>query len=286
MPYSMTGFAFAEETFGDLDVSIKIKSVNNKGIDISVKAPRDILFFIEPDVRSLIKESLARGSIQTFIDIKKKSIELSFSVEILKKAVEEVKKQTRYAGLNLSDDRVYEVAVEIASNFEEEEKIDNETKEKILGVLKLAIDKLKEERKKEGEKLVLDIKQRLDRIENLVNKIEAEKEQIISKAQEKITEKLEQLLGENYSERAFIEATILADKMDITEEIVRLKSHIKRFNELLTKDEPVGRKMDFLCQEMHREINTLGNKMPDFSEYTVEMKTELEKIRQQVQNIE
>ena len=74
--------------------------------------------------------------------------------------------------------------------------------------------------------------------------------------------------------------------MDITEEIVRLKSHIKRFNELLVKNEPVGRKMDFLCQEMHREINTLGNKMPDFSEYTVEMKTELEKIRQQVQNIE
>ena len=286
MPYSMTGFAFAEKNFEDLDVSIKIKSVNNKGIDISVKAPRDILFFIEPDIRNLIKENLARGSIQTFVDIKKKTIEFSFSVEILKKAVEEVKKQTTYAGLNLSDDKTYDVAVEIASSFEEEEKIDEYTKEKILEVLKLAIERLKEERKKEGEKLVLDIKQRLDKIENFVNKIEIEKDKIISKAQEKITEKLKQLLGENYSERAFIEATILADKMDITEEIVRLKSHIKRFNELLTKDEPVGRKMDFLCQEMHREINTLGNKMPDFSEYTVEMKTELEKIRQQVQNIE
>ncbi len=286
MPYSMTGFAFAEKNFEDLDVSIKIKSVNNKGIDISVKAPRDILFFIEPDIRNLIKENLARGSIQTFVDIKKKTIEFSFSVEILKKAVEEVKKQTTYAGLNLSDDKTYDVAVEIASSFEEEEKIDEYTKEKILEVLRLAIERLKEERKKEGEKLVLDIKQRLDKIENFVNKIEIEKDKIISKAQEKITEKLKQLLGENYSERAFIEATILADKMDITEEIVRLKSHIKRFNELLTKDEPVGRKMDFLCQEMHREINTLGNKMPDFSEYTVEMKTELEKIRQQVQNIE
>ncbi|NPA58745.1 MAG: DUF1732 domain-containing protein, partial [Aquificae bacterium] len=113
-----------------------------------------------------------------------------------------------------------------------------------------------------------------------------EKDLIIQKAKEKVQERLKELLGEEYSERAFIEATLLADKMDITEEIVRLKSHIKRFKELLNLDAPIGRKMDFLCQEMHREINTLGNKMPDFSPYTVEMKAQLEKIRQQVQNIE
>ena len=108
----------------------------------------------------------------------------------------------------------------------------------------------------------------------------------MEKAKSRILEKLKELLGEEYSERAFIEATLLADKMDITEEIVRLRSHLDRFKELLKSKEPVGRKMDFLCQEMLREINTMGNKMPDLSEHTVEMKTELEKIRQQVQNIE
>ena len=286
MPYSMTGFGYAQKSSDDTDVIVKIRSVNNKGIDISVKAPRDILFFIEQDIKNLIKENFARGSFQVFIDIVKKQPEILVDKHALKSAVKEVKHLSKFLGLNLSDDKIYDIAHHITEDTRQENTIDESLKKLILETVEEAIKELKEERKKEGEKLVKDIKERLDKIENYLKQIEEKKDQIIERAKERAIQKLKELLGEEYSERAFIEATILADKMDITEEIVRLKSHIKRFRELLNKDEPVGRKMDFLCQEMHREINTLGNKMPDLSEYTVEMKSEVEKIRQQVQNIE
>ncbi|MEJ5173456.1 MAG: DUF1732 domain-containing protein, partial [Hydrogenothermaceae bacterium] len=138
----------------------------------------------------------------------------------------------------------------------------------------------------EGDSLIKDIEERLKLIEKYIEDIDSKKDELIKIAQDKMSQKVKQLLGEEFSERAFIEASLIAQKMDITEEIVRLKNHINRFLELLNIDEPVGRKMDFLCQEMHREINTLGNKMPDFSKLTIEIKSQIEKIRQQVQNIE
>lgn len=285
MPYSMTGFGYAVKDFQEYEITVRIKSVNNKGIDISIKGPRDILFFIDLDIRNLIKKYFERGSFQVFIDIKYKKPKIFMNVENLKTAVDSVKDIMSQIGLSPSDDKIYDLASGLASELEEN-VIDEELKKNILETVEEAAKALKEERKKEGEKLIQDISKRLSIIEEYLKKIEAQKEEIINKAKERITEKVKELLGENYSERAFIEATLLVDKMDITEEVIRLKSHIQRFKELIKLDEPIGRKLDFLCQEMHREINTMGTKMPWFSEYIVEMKTQLEKIRQQVQNIE
>ncbi len=285
MPYSMTGFAYVSKSFDQYEISVRMKSVNNKGLDISVKGPRDVIPFIELDVRKLIQTYFDRGSFQVFIDLKYTSPAITLQLDKLKDAVLTIKNVMKDINLSVSDDKVYDLASDLAKESEEQ-ILDEEMKTNILEVLKLAAEELKEERKKEGEKLVKDIEEKLKIIEQYVEIIDKKKDEIIEKAKQRITEKVKELLGEEYSERAFIEATLLADKMDITEEIVRLKSHIQRFKELLKSDKPVGRKMDFLCQEMHREINTLGNKMPDFSEYTVEMKTTLEKIRQQVQNLE
>ncbi len=285
MPYSMTGFGYAVKDFQEYEITVRIKSVNNKGIDISIKGPRDILFFIDLDIRNLIKKYFERGSFQVFIDIKYKKPKIFMNVENLKTAVDSVKEIMSQIGISPSDDKIYDIASGLASELEEN-VIDEELKKNILETVEEAAKALKEERKKEGEKLIQDISKRLSAIEEYLQKIEAQKEEIINRAKERITEKVKELLGEEYSERAFIEATLLADKMDITEEIIRLKSHIQRFKELIKLDEPIGRKLDFLCQEMHREINTMGTKMPWFSEYIVEMKTQLEKIRQQVQNIE
>ncbi len=285
MAYSMTGFGYATETFDDYEITVRAKSVNNKGIDISIKGPREILFFIDVDIRNLVKKFFERGSFQIFINIKYRQPKLFMDIENLKLAVETVKNIMSQIGLSPSDDKIYELASGIASETQEE-VVDENLKKDILTVVEKACESLKEERKKEGEKLVEDIQKRISIIESVLEKIEKQKEEITEKAKEKITEKVKELLGENYSERAFIEATLLAEKMDITEEVVRLKSHIKRFKELIKLDEPIGRKLDFLCQEMLREINTMGTKMPWFSEYIVEMKTQLEKIRQQVQNIE
>ncbi len=285
MPYSMTGFGYAIKNFDEYEIEVRIKSLNNKGIDISIKGPREILFFVELDIRNTIKKYFERGSFQVYVNIKYTKPKILMNIDNMKTALESVNQMLSQLGLKPSDDKIFDLVSGLASELEEE-VVDETLKKRILDVVEEACQKLKEERKKEGEKLIADIQNRLLIIEQTVEKIEKEKDEIIEKAKEKITEKVKELLGEEYSERAFIEATLLAEKMDITEEIVRLKSHIKRFKELIKLDQPVGRKMDFLCQEMHREINTLGNKMPDFSPYTVEMKTQLEKIRQQVQNIE
>ncbi|WP_457626553.1 YicC/YloC family endoribonuclease [Persephonella sp.] len=285
MPYSMTGFGYSVKNFDEYEIEVRIKSLNHKGIDISVKGPRDIVFFIDLDIRNTIKFFFERGSFQVYINIKYTKPKQLLNIENLEKALESAQQMLNRLGLDVSDDKMYEITSSFASEFEEE-TVDEQLKKRVLEAVKQACEALKEERKKEGEKLIKDIQERIKNIQDNLEKIKSQKDQIIEKAKQKITEKVRELLGEEYSERAFIEATLLAEKMDITEEIVRLESHIQRFKELLKQNKPVGRKMDFMCQEMHREINTMGNKMPDFSPYTVEMKTQLEKIRQQVQNIE
>ncbi len=285
MPYSMTGFGYTVKSYDEYQIEVRIKSLNNKGIDISVKGPREILFFLDLDVRNTVKSFFERGSFQIYLNIKYTQPKILLNLDNLKKALESVNMMMDQLGLNPSDDKKYEISSALASEFEEE-TVDETIKSRIIQAVKEACLSLKEERKKEGEKLIKDIEKRLEIIENNLSIVEKEKDEIIQKAKQRITEKVKELLGDEYSERAFIEATLLADKMDITEEIVRLRSHLQRFRELIKQDKPVGRKMDFLCQEMHREINTMGNKMPDFSPYTVEMKTQLEKIRQQIQNIE
>jgi len=287
MPYSMTGFAFVKKMFDDYEVNIKVKSLNNKSIDISIKGDKNVLMYLDLEIRKLVQQYFERGSFQLYININSLTPKFIVEPEKLAQYANVVREITKQANINLSDDKLYEVTIGmIMNNNNVEEELDDTLKENILNAVKEALNALKEERGREGKSLILDIESRLDKIEEMLKEIEEKKEKVLENVKEKVYQKVKQLLGENYSERAFIEATLLADKLDITEEVVRLKTHIQRFRELLNLNEPIGRKLDFMCQEMLREINTLGNKMPDFSKFTVEMKTELEKIRQQVQNIE
>lgn len=287
MPYSMTGFAFVKKVFDDYEINIKVKSLNNKSIDISIKGDKNVLMYLDLEIRKLVQQYFERGSFQLYININSLTPKFIVEPEKLTQYVNVVREITKQANINLSDDKLYEVTIGmIMNNNNVEEELDDSLKENILNAVKEALNTLKEEREREGKSLTLDIESRLNKIEEMLREIEEKKEKVLESVKEKVYQKVKQLLGENYSERAFIEATLLADKLDITEEVVRLKTHIQRFRELLNLNEPIGRKLDFMCQEMLREINTLGNKMPDFSKFTVEMKTELEKIRQQVQNIE
>ena len=285
MPYSMTGFAFVKKTFSNYEITVSVKSLNSKGFDLSLKGDKNVVMYLDLDIRKLFQENFERGTFQVVINITYQSLSSVLDLEKLKTILSQIKDLINNLNLNLTDDKIYDIlSYQLNSNNSEE--LPNQLKEDVINTVKESIFLLKQERKREGSKLILDIENRLNIIKDYTEKIESEKEVILEKAKEKVYQKVKQLLGENYSERAFIEATLLADKMDITEEVIRLKTHLERFYQLIKLDEPVGRKLDFLCQEMHREINTLGNKMPDFSNYTVEMKTQLEKIRQQVQNIE
>jgi uncharacterized protein (TIGR00255 family) len=283
----MTGFAFVKKVFDDYEVNIKVKSLNNKSIDISIKGDKNVLMYLDLEIRKLVQQYFERGSFQLYININSLTPKFIVEPEKLTQYANVVREITKQASIYLSDDKLYEVTIGmIVNNNNLEEEPDDTFKENILNAVKEALNALKEEREREGKSLVLDIESRLNKIEEMLGEIEEKKEKVLESAKEKVYQKVKQLLGENYSERAYIEATLLADKLDITEEVIRLKTHIQRFRELLNLNEPIGRKLDFMCQEMLREINTLGNKMPDFSKFTVEMKTELEKIRQQVQNIE
>jgi len=283
----MTGFAFVKKVFDDYELNIKVKSLNNKSIDISIKGDKNVLMYLDLEIRKLVQQYFERGSFQLYININSLTPKFIVEPEKLTQYANVVREITKQASIYLSDDKLYEVTIGmIMNNNNLEEELDDTLKENILNTVKEALNALKEEREREGKSLILDIESRLNKIEEMLKEIEEKKEKVLESAKEKVYQKVKQLLGENYSERAFIEATLLADKLDITEEVVRLKTHIQRFRELLNLNEPIGRKLDFMCQEMLREINTLGNKMPDFSKFTVEMKTELEKIRQQVQNIE
>ncbi len=285
MPYSMTGFANIKKNFSDYEITVNIKSLNSKGFDVSLKGDKNVVMYLDLDIRKIFQENFERGTFQIVINITYQQLSSVLDEEKFQSVVSQIKDFLQKIHLQLTDDKIFDIA-SYQMNANNSEEVSQQLKEDVLYTVKDAVILLKSERKREGESLTADIENRLSLIEEMAKKIEEEKDTILEKAKEKIYQKVKQLLGENFSERAFIEATILADKLDITEEIVRLKTHIKRFKDLLKLDEPVGRKMDFLCQEMHREINTLGNKMPDFSNYTVEMKTQLEKIRQQVQNIE
>lgn len=284
MPYSMTGFASIKQQFENYDIDIKVKSLNGKALELSVKGDKSIQNFLDLEIKKLAQQFFERGSISIIVNIDYKHPVINIDPQKLKTAVESFKNIFSSAGLQPSDDKLLDFCVSYSQNFSEE--LDSQLKEDFLSTLKQAFTILREERKKEGETLIRDISDRLSLILRFTEEIDQKKEDIIEVLTEKQTTKLKQLLGEDFSERAFIEASILAQKMDITEEIVRLKNHVNTFFELLSLDQPVGRKMDFLCQEMHREANTLGNKMPDFSKLVVEIKTQIEKIRQQIQNIE
>ncbi|RUM58843.1 MAG: YicC family protein [Persephonella sp.] len=286
MVKSMTGFAYVIKPFDSYEIEVRAKSLNQKGLEISIKGVKDILFFIEKDIRNLISNYIERGYIQIFLNIKYTEPKVLLNLDNLKQAVDKINILMSELKLQLSADKIYDLAISTASEMEDN-KLDEQVKKNLLETVEIAVKDLVNERIKEGEKLVNAIQTYLDQIEGLLILIEKEKENIIEENKRRLVEKIKELLGEDYSERAFIEASLLAEKLDITEEIVRLKSHIKRFRELLNNGNgSIGRKLDFLCQEMHREINTLGNKMPDFSKYTVEIKTLIDKIRQQVQNIE
>ncbi|GAB6071883.1 YicC family protein [Venenivibrio stagnispumantis] len=285
MPYSMTGFSFIKKNIDNCEISVKIKSVNNKGIDISIKGNKDILFYLELDIRKKVQEFFERGSFQIYINyVDNNIINLAFDVESFKNTLNSLRDIFQNMNLNLSDDKLYDISFALTNK--EEKEIEEDKKSLIMEVLEEALTKLKEERKKEAQFLIEDIDLRLSNISDLLEEVEKIKDDIIKRYQEKISLRIKQLLGENFSERAFIESSIIAEKMDITEEIVRLKAHISAFKDMLKKDEAIGRKLDFLTQEMLREATTMGNKIPDLSSFTVQIKSEIDKIKQQVQNIE
>ena len=292
MIQSMTGFGRGEAANEKYKVTIEMKSVNHRYLDLSVRLPRKLNFY-EPAIRNQVKEFAKRGKIDIFV-----------SIEQLQENAESIQYNPQIAAAYLSG--ISQMADEFSIDgtiqayqlarfpdvFTKAEEDDNEEEwiPIVTQALRDACEKFAESRRIEGEKLAKDLSEKLDHISDLVDKIETRSPQIVEEFRKKITEKVEQLLGDTQIDENLLatEIVMFSDKICVDEEMVRLRTHVEHVKETLAVGENIGRKLDFLIQEMNREANTTLSKANDseVSEYGIDLKTEIEKIREQIQNIE
>lgn len=290
---SMTGFGSGRAANEQLDVTIEMKSVNSRYCDIICKVPR-LFTAVEDEIRRMVKGSLARGKIEVSISYKSGTKGRTLTVDSA--LVQEVRRALVREGFYGSEQEVPLSAVTAVSNecfSVEEVDITPDTIAMLaMKAAEEAITNLLKMRAKEGEALRLDIEARLQTLENIVEAIDCHKTDVLMAYEERLRRRLDDMLsalGKTVDEdRILQEVAIMADKTDISEEIVRFGSHVVQLRNTLNDTEPIGRKLDFLIQEMNREVNTMGSKGADLSitDRVVALKCELEKIREQIQNIE
>ena len=288
---SMTGYGKQSMEQNLREYQVEMKSVNHRYLDISIKMPK-ALSYLEDVVKKIISSNIKRGKIDVFITFTNNSTEgkeIKINTEIAKMYINELKKLADEEGI-LSNIEVTEISkypdVLTIQNNMEDELIKKELEE----VVTKTIQSLIQMRIAEGKKIYEDISQRLDKIKEIVEKISSLSTGLIDEYVVKLEGRIKELLGNQEIDEARLaqEVVIYADKCSIQEEVTRLRSHISQMKDLLNNDEAVGKKLDFLIQEMNRETNTIGAKSNnlEITNEVINIKTELEDIREQIQNIE
>lgn len=294
MVYSMTGFGRGEFSNEAFDVTLEIKSVNNRYCDIIIKMPKKLNVF-EDRIKNRIKSKLSRGRIDVYINLEEKAYdnyEVLPNYEILDKYVNVYKEiQKRY---EIKDDLTLSLLTRVQDGIDVSymERGEEEYWGAIEPALDMALSRIEQMRAQEGLQLKNDIHSKVISIKAALGEIEVSAPRIVEnyriKTRERIASLLEELNAEIDEIRLANEIAIYADKTNINEEIVRIHSHLDQIETILSADEPVGRKLDFLVQELNREINTIGSKSPDIdiSNLVIGLKSDIEQIREQIQNIE
>ena len=293
MAISMTGFGRGEYKDDNYQFLVECKTINHKYADINIRLPRK-LSFLEDKARILVKDYIKRGRVDLYIKLDllgSEDVNLKFD-EALATQYVSILKQIKDKFDLVDDISVMNIA-KFPDVIKTEEKEDDE--DKLWSMLKVALEnallKLKEMRSEEGKKLAEDIQNRCDLLKNYIEDIEKYSYNDVIDYKEKLKNRISDMLEDPSiidESRLAQEVAIYADKSSITEEIVRFKSHIEQLKNTVVKNESIGRKIDFLIQEMNRETNTIGSKSSDLNitNLVVEVKSELEKIREQIQNIE
>ena len=293
MAHSMTGFGSCTKEDSPCRLTIEIKSVNHRFLDISVRMPRE-LSFLEMRLRDTVRKRIVRGKVDVSVIFEgntDENISLKYNPNIAKCYLEGAREME--SSLGIKNDMTASALSSLPYVFE---KVTNQSDEDEMtrlmdAVLEEALDNFEKARKNEGERLVKDLLQKTDELLSFVSDIEKRSPEIIASYKEKINEKLSEFsdITEGIdSSRLALEVTMYADKICVDEEIVRLKSHVKETVKVLQKDGEVGRRLDFLSQEMNREANTILSKSVDVmtDSIGVSLKTVIEKIREQIQNLE
>lgn len=289
---SMTGYGRAKLDKNNRIYKIEIKSVNHKYSDITIKIPRS-LSYLEDDVKKQIASNISRGKIDVFVGFENYSQadkQITINEELAKQYIQKFKKiaEENELSSNISITEITKLpdVVTLKETDDDEEII----KDELLECTKEAINNFIEMRLQEGNKIKEDLKKRIDKVETMVNKISGYSTGLIEEYVVKLEERVKELLKTDIVDksRLAMEVVLYADKCSVEEELTRLKSHMVQFNNFLEVAEPIGKKMDFLLQEMNRETNTIGSKSGslEITNLVVNIKTELEDIREQIQNIE
>lgn len=292
MVKSMTGYGRGEAVLNGRSIIVEVRSVNNRYLDCSVKLPR-LYIFAEEAIKSRVQNSISRGKVDVFVtldNVQGEQVVVSVNPSVADsyyKALTEL--GSRYS---LRDD----ISVSLLSRFpdvllvEKSQEDVEAVAQDICAVLDMALADFTSMRQREGEKLAQDIRNRAATITQLLAKVEERSPQTVSEYRTKLETRMQEVLSNTQLDPARIltEAAIFADKVAVDEETVRLHSHLDQLEEMLTGGVPVGRKLDFLIQEFNREANTIGSKCSDLeiSRHVVDIKAEIEKIREQVQNVE
>ncbi len=295
MVNSMTGFGRSEITEGDKKITVELKSVNNRYLDLNIKMPKKFNAF-EADIRSELKKYMKRGKVDVFIsydNFAQTDSKVKYNKEIAKEYLTYLRQMAVDFGLD-DDVRISSLSKYPEVLTMEDVEIDED---EIWNILKKAINEAAQQfadaRTKEGEFLKKDLFEKLDEMKESVDFITERSPIIIDEYKAKLREKVYDLLEDKQVDenRLVMEVTLFADKICVDEELVRLNSHIKQTREILEKgddNEGIGRKLDFMAQEMNREANTILSKSTDLeiSNRGIILKTDIEKVREQIQNIE
>ena len=292
MVKSMTGYGRGEAVLNGRSITVEVRSVNNRYLDCSVKVPR-LYIFAEDAIKSRVQNSISRGKVDVFVTLDNTQGD---QVEV---SVNQSVADGYYNALTALRDRYGlrdDISVSLLSRFQDvllveksQEDVEAVAKD-ICIVLDTALADFNAMRQREGEKLAEDIRSRAASIAMLLEKVEKRSPQTVSEYRAKLENRMREVLENTQIEesRILTEAAIFADKVAVDEETVRLHSHLGQLEEMLSGGVPVGRKLDFLIQEFNREANTIGSKCTDLeiARHVVDIKAEIEKIREQVQNVE
>lgn len=288
--FSMTGYGRGVCEIDGRQISIELKSVNHRFLDLSFRMPRTLMF-LEDEARKAISARLARGHVDVFVtyrnlrsDARKVTVDRAL-FDAYAAALDSV------ADAGLRDDRtLMGVArmpdVMVISEAEEDQ---DALRALMLQALNQALDALVSMRRREGEAMAADLNRKVDAIEAMTARIEERYPQTVAEYTARLRASIEELIGQSVDEtRLLTEVAVMADRSAIAEETVRLRSHIQQLRECFERQEPVGRRLDFLVQELNREVNTISSKSQDIpiTRLTVDCKAEIEKLREQLQNVE
>lgn len=289
---SMTGYGRSRQVLDGREITVEIRSVNHRYLEYSARIPR-MYGYLEEKLKTFLQSSVSRGKVEVTVSIQNLTggdTVVQINQALVKGYLDAMRSQAEFLGLK--DDLTLSTLTRFNDVFtlqkleEDQQVIWNGVQQ----VAQQALDQFLEMRHREGERLKLDLLQKLDLLKEHVAAVEEQNPKTVAAYRERLLQKMEELLADRCidQQRILLEAGLYAEKIAVDEETVRLKSHLDQFAQMMEQSGPVGRKLDFLVQEINRETNTIGSKAQDLAvtRRVVEMKSEIEKIREQIQNIE